>query len=77
MNIIKQIKGSYDRVGLHVEDDIQEVKLEYATPERRETELETVGWSPNLFLEHIDFLKTRRTVATGYSRPQRENTTEC
>ena len=67
MSIIKQIKASYDRFGIDMQDD--------ATPESREAKFGKVmiynfgngflGWSPNLCPEHTDFLMTHRTMATA------------
>ncbi len=72
--IIKQIKASYDRVGLDTLEGEEPTKsVDYLTEVERQTEVgevivydfkhSFVGWSPNLQLEHKDFLITKRSMA--------------
>ncbi len=75
--LIKAIKASYDRIGLDTQehDESFTKTVDYATPEQRETETGKVmvyefrdsflGWSPNICLEHTDFLMTPRTMAVA------------
>ncbi len=76
MRIIKQIKASYDRFGLDVQDDAQEVRESLkSTPETRGAEFGKViiynfgngfvRWSPNLCLDYTDFLMTPRSVTVA------------
>ena len=75
--LIKAVKASYDRIGLDTqeEDESHTKAMDYATPEERQTDIGKVilyefrdsfqGWSPNLRLEHTDFLMTSRTMAVA------------
>ncbi len=77
--LIKAIKASYDRIGIDTqeENETDTKVIDYATPEERQTDTGKVilyefrdsflGWSPNLRLEHTDFLMTSRTMAVATS----------
>ncbi len=77
--LIKAINARYDRIGLHTqeEDETHTRLIDNATPEERQTDTGKVilyefrdsfqGWSPNLRLEHTDFLLTSRTMAVATS----------
>ena len=72
--VIAQIKASYDPVGLDTKNDSEddEERVDYTGAQtemgmvlEHDFKAGFVGWSPNLKLEHTDFLKTRRTIAVS------------
>ncbi len=76
VDIVKQIEASHDRVRIDLQDGEEaQPAVDYANLENRKTDIGRVlvhnfgkgfvGWSPNLCLEHTDFLRVRRTIATS------------
>ena len=70
--MLAQIKVSNDRVGLDTKGDSEgeEDRVDYVGAQTEISKVleydfkaGLVGWSPNLKLEHSDFLRTKRTTA--------------